>query len=161
MPRFLEVMHGGFAELRPVERTMHAKGIVMNDRSKSFSTRAIHHGYNPMDNEGALTPPLHLTSTFAFESAEAGGEMFAGERPGYIYSRISNPTLDLLERRIGPVDACVAWRRDHRRPDAVWMHILLHAARPGQIRHHHFPCRHDRSGQSGGSYVGQDAGCLF
>lgn len=76
----------------------------MTNRSKSFSTRAIHHGYNPMDHQGALTPPLHLTSTFAFDSAEAGGEMFAGERPGYIYSRISNPTLDLLEQRISVLE---------------------------------------------------------
>ncbi|MDZ7599965.1 MAG: aminotransferase class I/II-fold pyridoxal phosphate-dependent enzyme, partial [Hoeflea sp.] len=80
----------------------------MTTRNKSFSTRAIHHGYNPMDNEGALTPPLHLTSTFAFESAEAGGEMFAGERPGHIYSRISNPTLDLLEKRIAVLEGAEA-----------------------------------------------------
>lgn len=80
----------------------------MNTRARNFSTRAIHHGYNPMDNEGALTPPLHLTSTFAFDSAEAGGEMFAGERPGHIYSRISNPTLDLLERRIAVLEGAEA-----------------------------------------------------
>lgn len=80
----------------------------MNTSSKSFATRAIHHGYNPMDHEGALTPPLHLTSTFVFESAEAGGEMFAGERPGHIYSRISNPTLDLLERRIAVLEGAEA-----------------------------------------------------
>ena len=47
---------------------------------RGFASRAIHHGYDPLQNDGALTPPLHLTSTFAFESAEAGGEMFAGER---------------------------------------------------------------------------------
>ncbi|MFC2968017.1 methionine gamma-lyase [Acidimangrovimonas pyrenivorans] len=75
---------------------------------KGFATRAIHHGYDPMANEGALTPPLHLTSTFAFESAEAGGEMFAGDRPGHIYSRISNPTLDLLERRIAALEGAEA-----------------------------------------------------
>ncbi|WP_299864754.1 methionine gamma-lyase [uncultured Hoeflea sp.] len=80
----------------------------MSTRARNFSTRAIHHGYNPMDNEGALTPPLHLTSTFAFDSAEAGGEMFAGERPGHIYSRISNPTLDLLERRIAVLEGAEA-----------------------------------------------------
>ncbi|MCA8907698.1 MAG: methionine gamma-lyase [Rhodospirillaceae bacterium] len=73
-----------------------------------FSTRAIHFGYEPMDHEGALTPPLHLTSTFAFETAEAGGEMFAGERQGYIYSRISNPTLDLLERRVADLEGAEA-----------------------------------------------------
>lgn len=73
-----------------------------------FATRAIHLGYEPMDEQGALTPPLHLTSTFAFETAEAGGEMFAGTREGHIYSRISNPTTDLLERRIAGLEGAQA-----------------------------------------------------
>jgi methionine-gamma-lyase len=76
--------------------------------AKGFASRAIHHAYKPQDNEGALTPPLHLTSTFVFETAEAGGEMFAGERAGHIYSRISNPTLDLLERRIAELEGAEA-----------------------------------------------------
>lgn len=69
-----------------------------------FSTRAIHAGYDPVEEHGALTPPVHLTSTFAFESAEAGGEMFAGTREGHFYSRISNPTTDLLERRLASLE---------------------------------------------------------
>jgi len=69
-----------------------------------FSTRAIHAGYDPAEEHGALTPPVHLTSTFAFESAEAGGEMFAGTREGHFYSRISNPTTDLLERRLASLE---------------------------------------------------------
>lgn len=76
----------------------------MSRNIQAFSTRAIHHGYNPLDHEGALTPPIHFTSTFAFESAQAGGEMFAGERPGHVYSRISNPTLQLLEQRIASLE---------------------------------------------------------
>ena len=79
-------------------------GTTGSTKFGGFATRAIHHGYDPVSEGGALTPPLHLTSTFAFESAEAGGEMFAGERPGYIYSRISNPTLDLLEQRIANLE---------------------------------------------------------
>jgi len=75
----------------------------MRDQA-GFSTRAIHAGYDPADEQGALTPPLHLTSTFAFDSAEAGGEMFAGTRPGHFYSRISNPTTDLLERRMATLE---------------------------------------------------------
>ena len=75
---------------------------------KGFATRAIHHAYDPHDNEGSLTPPLHLTSTFAFENAEAGSEMFAGERTGHIYSRISNPTCDLLEQRIATLEGAEA-----------------------------------------------------
>lgn len=71
----------------------------LSDES-GFATRAIHHGYDSRDEQGALCPPLHLSSTFTFESAEQGGDIFAGERSGYFYTRISNPTNDLLERRI-------------------------------------------------------------
>lgn len=78
------------------------------DTTPGFATRAIHHAYDAQANEGALTPPLHLTSTFAFETAESGGEMFAGDRPGHIYSRISNPTLDLLEQRIATLEGAEA-----------------------------------------------------
>nr|WP_321446077.1 methionine gamma-lyase [uncultured Cohaesibacter sp.] len=77
-------------------------------QTQGFSTRAIHHAYDPQEHEGALTPPLHLTSTFAFETAEAGGEMFAGEREGHIYSRISNPTCQLLEQRIAVLEEAEA-----------------------------------------------------
>ena len=77
-------------------------------KTNGFSTRAIHHGYDPMQNEGALTPPLHLTSTFVFESAEAGGEIFAGQREGHFYSRISNPTCDLLEKRMAVLEGAEA-----------------------------------------------------
>jgi len=80
----------------------------MQDTSKNFSTLAIHHGYDAQQNQGALTPPIHLTSTFAFETAEAGGEMFAGERDGHFYSRISNPTLDILEQRIAALEGTEA-----------------------------------------------------
>lgn len=77
---------------------------MANIPDKGFSTRAIHHGYDPQDEQGALTPPLHLTSTFAFETAEQGGARFAGEAPGHIYSRISNPTVDLLEQRMAVLE---------------------------------------------------------
>lgn len=72
------------------------------------ATRAIHHGYDPAQNEFALTPPLHLTSTFAFPDAETGGALFAGEAEGHIYSRISNPTVALLEARIANLEGAEA-----------------------------------------------------
>jgi methionine-gamma-lyase len=75
-----------------------------NNPPKGLATRAIHFGYNPQDEHGALTPPLHLTSTYAFETAEQGGEIFAGEREGFVYSRVGNPTTDLLERRIANLE---------------------------------------------------------
>ena len=80
----------------------------MIDATAGFATRAIHFGYEPQDEQGALTPPLHLSSTFAFETAEAGGEMFAGTRPGHFYTRISNPTNELLERRLAVLEGAEA-----------------------------------------------------
>lgn len=77
---------------------------MKDDHTNGFATRAIHHGYDPLSADGALTPPLHLTSTFAFETAEQGGARFAGEAPGHIYSRISNPTTDLLEQRMASLE---------------------------------------------------------
>lgn len=76
----------------------------MNATTKSFATRAIHHGYDPQENAGSLNPPLYLTSTFTFETAEAGGAMFSGEKEGHFYSRISNPTLQHLEERIANLE---------------------------------------------------------
>jgi methionine-gamma-lyase len=69
-----------------------------------FSTRAIHLGYDPATEKGALTPPIFMTSTYAFETAEAGSEMFRGERPGYIYGRTRNPTQALLEERMASLE---------------------------------------------------------
>uniref|UniRef100_UPI003BAA54B6 methionine gamma-lyase n=1 Tax=Stappia sp. TaxID=1870903 RepID=UPI003BAA54B6 len=77
---------------------------MIRNRAAGFATRAIHHGYDPLANEGALTPPVHMTSTFVFETAGAGGEMFAGDRVGHVYSRISNPTVELLEARMAALE---------------------------------------------------------
>ena len=81
---------------------------MIHKNLQSFATRAIHHGYDPLENEGSLTPPIHMTSTFVFESAAQGGARFAGEEAGHVYSRISNPTLDLLERRIAVLEGADA-----------------------------------------------------
>ncbi|WP_181704089.1 methionine gamma-lyase [Chthonobacter albigriseus] len=80
----------------------------MEDRPRSLATRAIHHGYDARLHQGALNPPLFLSSTFSFPTAEAGGAMFAGEVEGHFYSRISNPTLEYLERRIADLEGAEA-----------------------------------------------------
>lgn len=76
----------------------------MMQNIKRFNTQAIHYGYSPLDFQGALVPPIFQTSTFAFPSAEYGAACFAGKEKGYFYSRISNPTLDLLERRLAQLE---------------------------------------------------------
>ena len=69
-----------------------------------FSTRAIHYGYEPQENQGALVPPIYLSSTFAFPNVEYGARCFAGEVQGNIYTRISNPTLKVLQERMASLE---------------------------------------------------------
>lgn len=76
----------------------------MNNKKQAFSTRAIHSGYDAQTQHGALVPPVYMTSTFEFESVEQGAERFAGETPGHVYSRISNPTQALLEQRLADLE---------------------------------------------------------
>ena len=73
-----------------------------------FSTTAIHHGYDPQSHQGALVPPVYLSSTFTFPTAEEGGRRFAGEAGGYIYTRIAYPTLALLEARMAALEGGAA-----------------------------------------------------
>lgn len=75
-----------------------------DSRHAGFSTRAIHHGYDPLSHGGALVPPVYQTATYAFSSVEYGAACFAGEAAGHFYSRISNPTLALLEQRMASLE---------------------------------------------------------
>ncbi|MBV4529879.1 methionine gamma-lyase [Pseudomonas sp. SWRI107] len=75
-----------------------------DSRHAGFSTRAIHHGYDPLSHGGALVPPVYQTATYAFPSVEYGAACFAGEAAGHFYSRISNPTLALLEQRMASLE---------------------------------------------------------
>lgn len=77
-------------------------------RRQGAATRAIHHGYDPGAHDHALTPPLHLTSTFTFPDTATGAALFAGESSGHVYSRISNPTVALLEARIADLEGAEA-----------------------------------------------------
>ena len=74
------------------------------DERYGFSTRAIHHGYDPQAHQGALIPPVYQTSTYAFPTVEHGAACFAGEADGHFYSRISNPTLTVLEQRMASLE---------------------------------------------------------
>jgi len=78
---------------------------MTKDLSKlGFSTRAIHHGYDPLDYHGAINPPVFLSSTFAFDSSDTGSALFAGEKQGYFYSRVGNPTVAVLENRLAELE---------------------------------------------------------
>lgn len=71
---------------------------------KRFETEVIHSGYKSDEFRGSLAPPLFQTSTFTFETAEQGARRFAGEEDGFIYSRLGNPTVAMLEERMAAIE---------------------------------------------------------
>lgn len=72
--------------------------------AKRFETEVIHSGYKSDEFRGSLAPPLFQTSTFTFETAEQGARRFAGEEDGFIYSRLGNPTVAMLEERMAAIE---------------------------------------------------------
>ena len=83
----------------------------MMNNNCGFGTKAIHAGNVKDVQYGALTTPIYQTSTFVFDSCEQGGRRFAGEEGGYIYTRLGNPTVSVLESKIAALEcgeACVA-----------------------------------------------------
>lgn len=91
-----------------------AIGLIDEDflRKSGFATKAVHGGQFPCPTTGAVTTPIYQTSTFVFRDVAEGAARFAGEEPGYIYSRLGNPTVRALEEKMalleGGEDAAAA-----------------------------------------------------
>jgi methionine-gamma-lyase len=77
---------------------------MKNNHTHRFETKAIHSGYESNRHFDSLTPPIYQTSTFTFSSIEQGANRFAGNEDGYIYSRLSNPTVITLEKRMSELE---------------------------------------------------------
>ena len=72
-----------------------------------FDTLALHAGAAPDPATGARAVPIHLTTSFVFESSEHAASLFNLERSGHVYSRISNPTNAVLEERVAALEGAV------------------------------------------------------
>lgn len=72
-----------------------------------FDTLALHAGAAPDPATGARAVPIHLTTSFVFDSSEHAASLFNLERSGHVYSRISNPTNAVLEERIAALEGGV------------------------------------------------------
>ncbi|KAB2338852.1 methionine gamma-lyase [Cytobacillus depressus] len=70
----------------------------------NFETKLIHEGYDAEQYCGSLIPPIFQTSTFTFETAQQGERRFTNEEEGYIYSRLGNPTVNILEERMAALE---------------------------------------------------------
>ena len=72
-----------------------------------FDTLALHAGAAPDPATGARAVPIHLSTSFVFESSEHAASLFNMERSGHVYSRISNPTNAVLEERVAALEGGV------------------------------------------------------
>ena len=68
--------------------------------TRGFTTRSLHAGAEPDAATGARATPIHQTTSFVFDDADTAAEMYALRAEGHIYSRLSNPTVNVLEGRI-------------------------------------------------------------
>jgi len=87
-------------------------GHPLSNRPRGFMTRAIHHGYDRSGAMGALIPPVHMTSTYAFETSAESEAVAAGELLRPLYGREENPTQSVLEARLANLEgaeACVVF----------------------------------------------------
>ncbi|MGO1118455.1 O-acetylhomoserine aminocarboxypropyltransferase [Rhodovibrionaceae bacterium A322] len=73
-----------------------------------FDTLALHAGQQPDPVFGARAVPIYQTTSYVFDDADHAAALFNLERPGYIYSRIGNPTVAVLEERVAALDEGVA-----------------------------------------------------
>ncbi len=75
-----------------------------NTGNYRFDTLQAHAGQKPDPATGACAVPIYQTASFAFESVQYAAELFNHEREGNIYSRIQNPTVDVLEKRLAALE---------------------------------------------------------
>lgn len=73
-----------------------------------FETQSVHAGYTPDPTTKAVAVPIYQTAAYAFDSAQHGADLFDLKVAGNIYTRIMNPTNDVLEKRIAALEGGIA-----------------------------------------------------
>ena len=82
----------------------------MTDHKKNWKleTVAVHGGYSPDPTTRAVAVPIYQTVAFAFDNTQHGADLFDLKVPGNIYTRIMNPTQDVLEQRVAALEGGIA-----------------------------------------------------
>ncbi len=128
------------------------KGHYRRDRIGNHmlhpETMMLGYGYDPALSEGAVKPPVFLTSTFVFRSAEEGKDFFdysagrreppAGEAAGLVYSRFNHPNSEIVEDRLAVYEGAEAGLIFSSGMSAIATTLLAHV-RPGDVVLHSQP----------------------
>ena len=73
-----------------------------------FSTKAIHAGYEPSQNAGTRAVPIYQSTAYVFNDSDHAANLFSLAETGNIYTRINNPTNDILEQRLAALEGGIA-----------------------------------------------------
>jgi len=76
--------------------------------TQKFSTQALHAGHNVSENGGTRAVPIYQSTAYVFDSSDHAANLFALAEPGNIYTRINNPTNDVLEQRLAALEGGIA-----------------------------------------------------
>jgi O-acetylhomoserine (thiol)-lyase len=74
------------------------------ERAMKLETIAVHGGYSPDPTTKSVAVPIYQTTSYAFDSAQHGADLFDLKVQGNIYTRIMNPTVDVLEKRVAAME---------------------------------------------------------
>lgn len=76
--------------------------------TQKFSTNALHAGHDVKANGGTRAVPIYQTTSYVFNNSDHASNLFSLAEPGFIYSRINNPTNDVLEQRLAALEGGIA-----------------------------------------------------
>ena len=85
---------------------MHHKKKKMGDFN--FNTKTLHAGHEVDKTQGTRAVPIYQSTAYVFDSAEHAANLFSLAEPGYIYTRLNNPTNDVLEQRLAALEGGIA-----------------------------------------------------
>jgi O-acetylhomoserine (thiol)-lyase len=77
---------------------------MSEERKFGFNTRALHHGYKPEPTTHARAVPIYQTTSYTFDNSDHAAALFGLQQFGNIYTRIMNPTTDVLEQRVASLE---------------------------------------------------------
>lgn len=72
--------------------------------SEQFATKALHTGHDFKNNGGTRAVPLYQSTSYVFNNSDHAADLFSLAEPGFIYTRINNPTVDVLEQRLAALE---------------------------------------------------------
>ena len=105
----------------------------MLEKNYKFDTLQIHAGHTPDKDTGSRAVPIYQTTSFVFNDTEHAAKLFALEEAGNIYTRIMNPTTDVLEKRIAALEGGVGALATASGSAAITMAILNLASQGDEI----------------------------